>query len=129
VDRDAVKPSLQAAFAVEAFHPAKNLQEHFLRRVRGVCGIGQNSVHQAVSGLVLWRDKQFVCFFRARFGLGNNRSFLGPEPVCVGNIPQCCSSRHFSHGVTPFSQDICPATTACFVTAVTFKGTAVSSKR
>src|ERR1051326_1501958 len=122
---DPIKPGLQAAFAVEPFHAAKDLQKHFLGSVRRICRVGQNAVHKAVDRLMIVRNQPVVSLLRARFELRDNRGLLSSYADRAGDVTQCCSSRHFSHGVTPFSQDMPTVTTGTQVTAVTTKGTAV----
>src|SRR5579859_3859744 len=122
---DPVQPGFQAAFAIEALHAAKDLQEHFLRGIGRVRRVSEDAVHKAVDGLVIMRDQPVVSLLRPGFQVGDNGGFLSPYADCAGDVTQCCYSRHFSHGDTPFSQDIPAGTTNRDVTAVTITGTAI----
>src|ERR1041385_1460786 len=101
MDRDAVEPRLQAAFAVEALHAAKYFEKNFLGGVRRIRGVSEDAVYKAVNRLVIVGHKPVVSLFRARFQLRHNRGFFGPYAARAGYVSQCCYSRHFSHGVTP----------------------------
>ena len=88
MDRDTVKPRLQAAFAIETLHTAKDFKKDFLSGVRGICRVGQNAVHKAVNRLVIVGHKPVVSLFRAGFELGNWVAIVGPA-----NMPKDAVAR------------------------------------
>src|SRR5271156_1873804 len=87
-----VNPRLQAGLPMKTLHPAKHLQENFLRGVRRVRRIAYHAIHQPVHRTLKLPNQPRVGLFRARLQIGDNRRFLCPCSNRAGQISQAAHS-------------------------------------
>ena len=60
VKRNAVDPGLQARLSVKVLDPAKHFQKYFLGGVRSVSTVRNDSINQAIDGLMELVDQLVV---------------------------------------------------------------------